>query len=87
MSIAVHIERLVLDGVPIPHRHRAQVQAAIQQELSRLIAANGLAVDMQASGVLPRVGGGEIHLEDDEQPGRLGAQIARAIYKGIGKVS
>lgn len=86
MNIIVHIERLILDGVPVPHRHRSQLQAALERELARLIAADGLTIDVQTSGVLPRVSGGEMRLEGDENPSRLGTQIARAIYKGIGKV-
>ena len=86
MNIVVHIERLILDDVPVPHRHRSQLQTALETELARLIAADGLMVDVQTSGVLPRVSGGEMRLEGDEHPGRLGMQIARAIYKGIGKV-
>jgi hypothetical protein len=86
MNITIHIERLILDGVFVAHRHRPQLQAALEAELARLIAADGLAVDVQMGGVLPRVSGGEMHLESDEHPSRLGMQIARAIYKGIGKV-
>ena len=86
MNVSVHIERLILDGVHVPHRHRPQLQAALEAELARLIAADGLAVDMHMGGVLPRVSGGEMHLESDEHPDRLGVRMARAIYKGIGNV-
>jgi hypothetical protein len=84
MKIAVHIERLILDGVPVPHRQRPQVQSALEEELTRLIAANGLGIDLQTSGVLPRVSGGEIQLEGNEEPGLLGRRIAGAVYRGIG---
>jgi hypothetical protein len=84
MKIAVHIERLILDGVLVPYRQRPQVQSALEEELARLIAADGLGVDLQTSGVLSRVSGGEIQLVDDEEPELLGKRIARAVYKGIG---
>jgi len=84
MKIAVHIERLILDGVPVPQRQRPQVQVALEEELARLIAADGLGIDLQTSGVLSRISGGEIQLEDDEEPELLGKRIARAVYRGIG---
>jgi hypothetical protein len=85
MNVSVHIERLILDGVPVPHRHRPQLQASLEAELARLIAADGLAVDMHMSGVLPRLSGGEIQIEDDD-PKLLGKRIAQAVYTRIGNV-
>jgi hypothetical protein len=85
MNVSVHIERLILDGVPVPHRHRPQLQAALEAELARLIAADGLAVDMHMGGVLPRFSGGEIQIEDDD-PKLLGKRIAQAVYRRIGNV-
>jgi hypothetical protein len=84
VKITVHIERLILDGVTMPHRQRPQVQAALEEELARLIATDGLGVDLQTSGSLPRVNGGEIQLEGDVEPGLLGKRIARAVFRGIG---
>jgi hypothetical protein len=85
MSIIVHIERLILDGVSIPHRQRPQVQVALEEELARLIAADGLGIDLRTSGSLSRVNGGEIQFQGDEEPGLLGKRIAQAIYRGIGQ--
>jgi hypothetical protein len=84
MKITVHIERLILDGVSVLHRQRPQVQAALEEELARLIAADGLGVDLRTSGALSRVSGGEIQLEGDEEPELLGKRIAQAVYRGIG---
>ncbi len=83
MTITIHIERLILEGVPVPHRHRPQVQATLEAELARLIAAGGLGVDLQMSGVLSRLTGGEMQLESDD-PQLLGKSIARAVYTKIG---
>jgi len=84
MNVTVHIERLILDGIAVPQRHRPQLQTALEAELARLIAADGLAVDVQPGGILPRMAGGELPLEDGD-PELLGKRIALAVYKGIGQ--
>lgn len=84
MNIQLHIERLVLDGLPITRSQRPLVQAAVEAELARLLAADGLSPIVVAGGVLPRVPAGDIQLTKDDDPGSLGQQIARAVYRGIG---
>jgi hypothetical protein len=85
MSITIHIEQLILDGVPVARRHRPQLQAAIEEELARLLATDGLAVHLQSGGVLSRVTGGEFQLQVKGDPVQLGRQIAQAVYRGIGQ--
>lgn len=84
MSISVHIERLILDGLPIAQRDRARLQAAIEEELARLLSKGALSVDLRAPGTLPRLTGGAIELTGSEEPSLLGKHIAQAIYGGIG---
>ena len=85
MSIGIHIERLILDGLPIARRDRPRLQAAIEEELARLLANGSLAVDLQTPGMLPRLSGGTLELTGNEEPHLLGKRIARAIYRGIGQ--
>ncbi len=85
MNISVHIERLILDGLPIAQRDRALLCAAIEEELSRLLADGSLAVDLSTSGILPRLTGGALELSGNEEPQQLGKRIARAVYGGIGQ--
>ncbi len=84
MNVNIHIERLILDGLPISHSQRPIVEAALKAELAGLFAADGLAPELQAGGALPRVPGGSIQLTSDGNPGQLGRQIAQAVYGGIG---
>jgi hypothetical protein len=84
MNISVHIERLFLDGLSVPHSQRARLQAAIEEELARLLADGSLAVDLRTPGMLPRLSGGTLELTGNEEPRMLGKQIAQAIYGGIG---
>jgi hypothetical protein len=83
-SITVHIERLILDGLPIAHSQRAQLKAEVEAELARLLASDGLAGDLQTHGLWPSLTGGSIELQSEVEPGRLGKQIAQAVYRGIG---
>ncbi len=85
MSITIHIERLILDGVSVPQRQRPHLQASIEEELARLLAADGLAAHLQSSGMLSRVSGGELQLQVKDDPVQLGRQIAQAVYRGIGQ--
>lgn len=85
MNITVHIERLILDGIALPQCHRPLVQAAMEEELARLLAADGLAVGLQQSHVQQRVQGGILEVKDNDESDTLGRNIARAVYKGIGQ--
>jgi hypothetical protein len=83
-NIHVHIERLVLDGLPVWHSQRPLLQAAVEAELTRLLAADGLAPNLQAGGALPSVPVRGIQLTSEGNPHTLGQQIAQAVYGGIG---
>jgi hypothetical protein len=85
MNINVHIERLVLDGLYIPHRQRPHLQTEVEDELVRLLAADGLAPSFLAGGTMPGVPAGDVQLTEESDPIQLGQQIARAVYGGIGR--
>jgi hypothetical protein len=85
MNVNLHIERLILDGISIPHRQRPHLQAAVEMELTRLLAADGLAPNLLVGGAVPRVPAGAIQLTGESDPTYLGQQIAQAVYGGIGR--
>lgn len=78
MRIQVHIERVVLDGVP--RRHTAAVREALTAELSRLLASTP-AGSWQRSRALRRVDAPPVAPATD--PIRLGRGIAASVYGGI----
>src|SRR3712207_1240881 len=83
-SIHIHIERLVLDGIALPHAQRPLLQAALEAELARLLAERGLA-DGLASGIqVPSLRSSAIPLAHPGEPARLGAQIAQSVYGSLG---
>jgi hypothetical protein len=85
MNINVSIERLILDGLPLTHSQRPLLQAAVEAELARLLAAGGLATTLQAGGAVPTIPVGSIQVQNDSNPNTLGQQIARTVYGGIGE--
>ena len=81
MNINVHIERLVLDGMPLASSQGPLVQAAVEAELTRLLAEAGLSCP--TAGIIPHLPASSIHLEEHGGPARLGHQIAQAVHYGL----
>ena len=84
MNINLHIERLVLDGLPITRQQGALVQAAVEAELSQLLSNGGLAAELQAGAAMPHIKADAIQTAGSN-PHHLGQQIARSVYGGIGR--
>jgi hypothetical protein len=84
MDIHVHIERLILDGLPVGPGGGARVQAAVEAELARLLADGSVAEGWQAGAAVPEVRADPINLGAGARPAEIGGQIARSVYGGIG---
>ena len=84
MNINLHIERLVLDGLPIRDTERPALQRAVEAELTRLLTEGGLSSALLAREAVPRMSAGHLQLEKKSDPGRVGQQVARAVYGEIG---
>lgn len=82
MNIHVHIERLILDGLPVTVQGPL-VQAAVESELVRLLDVDGLSPDFRSSRAIHRLSGGTIQPTSETKPADLGYQIARAVCGGI----
>ena len=84
MKIKLHIERMVLDGVSVDRTQGGRVRAAVERELTRLLATGGVAPELKAGGAVPAVRGGRMRVEKNNRPADLGKNIAGAVYGGIG---
>jgi hypothetical protein len=82
MKIHLHIERVVLDGVPVDQPRI--LRKALEQELTSRLMKGGLLPELRSGGAVPHVHGGAIELSQRSHPARLGSQIAGAVYRGIG---
>ena len=85
MNINLHIERLILDGLPVESGQGAQVQQAVERELTRLLAVGELQNAWQSGSNVHRMQTAGIQMAQEIQPAHLGEQIAGAVYGGLGK--
>ncbi|MEO1208789.1 MAG: hypothetical protein AAFX78_04520 [Cyanobacteria bacterium J06638_20] len=83
-NVHIHIDRLILDGISIPHAQRPLLQAAMETELTRLVTENGLSNQLQTNLAVPHLSAGAMAFSPDTSPSQMGQQIARSIYGGIG---
>lgn len=84
MKLNIHIECMVLDGLPVTRAQGPRVQKAVERELTRLLGAGGLSRDLRAGGAVPDVRAGGFEVAQHNHSDGLGKQIARAVYGGIG---
>jgi hypothetical protein len=85
MNIQLHIERLVLDGMPLTATEGAAVQAALESDLARLLSSGNL---RGLTGVaLENLSGGEIQIASGSKPARAGNQIAHAVYSSLASIT
>lgn len=84
MKINLHIERLVLDGLPIERKDGDAVKTAVEAELARLLNEGGVSGELAQGAAVPVVNGGQIKIGGSD-PKLTGRQIARAVYRGIGR--
>ena len=82
MKVNLHIERLVLEGLPITNAQGPAVQVALEAELSRLLAQRALGPGLSAGGAVPSVPAGNIGLNGGS-PAQIGKQIASSVYRGM----
>jgi hypothetical protein len=84
MNINFHIERLVLDGLPVSSAQGSLLGAAVETELARLLGTGGLEASLQLGGAWPNLPVSVVQLTASK-PAQLGQQIAKAVYGGIGQ--
>jgi hypothetical protein len=78
MNINVHIDRLILDGLLMARGASDSVQAAVETELTRLLADKGF--NRPSAYAVTRLSAAPIQLTHNSRPSSLGHQIAQAIY-------
>jgi hypothetical protein len=82
MTIRIHIDHLVLEGLPLGHHEGPLVQAAVEAELARLM---GGGAPPPSGGATARVMAPAISIAPNNSPTHLGQQIAQSVHGGIGK--
>jgi hypothetical protein len=85
MTINVHIERLIVDGLSVKGGQGTQIQQAVERELAKLLAAGELQNTWQSGRNVHYLETAGIQVAQETKPTRLGEQIAGAVYGGLSK--
>lgn len=84
MKINLHIERLVLDGLPISASERPRLEEAMATELAHLLGNGELSDEFRAGAALANVRAGAMRVGRESSPEKLGTDIAKAVHQGLG---
>ncbi len=85
MNINLHIEHLILDGIPVDKVDKPKVSAAIKSELSHLLSNNKSSAELLPRKSTHSMRGGNISVKPNHNPITLGYKIAGAVYQGVKK--
>jgi hypothetical protein len=83
MNIELHIERLVVEGIPIAPGERTLLHATINAELERLLRAEGLPGDRPRPGAVARVQTPPVTVTGRPDTVDMGRRLAVAIHEGL----
>ncbi len=81
MTINLHIERLILEGVPLNGGAQSTLRTALQRELANLLAREGL--PGISAGAVSHLAGGTISLTTASSPAQIGSQIAQTLHRAV----
>jgi hypothetical protein len=84
MRIALHIEALVLDGVPLGRGQESRLQAAVVEALTLRLGDGAFAARLAAGGGREVVHSAPIRFGSRPDARALGTQIAVSIHAGLG---
>ncbi len=79
-NIEIEIEELILHG--FAPGDRVSIGEAVQRELTRLLAEQGLA-SMNQNIEIARVNGGVFDVRAGSKSEKIGAEIAQSIFQGL----
>ena len=82
-SLEIHIDQLVLHGFAPGDRHH--IRDAVQRELARVLTERGLPAALAHAAELNRLDAGSFVVSADGGPDAIGAQVAQAVYGGMGR--
>lgn len=80
-AVEVHVEELVLHG--FAPGDRAGIAAAVERELARLLARDGVPEAWRRPGERERLDGGAFRHTPDAPRRRTGAAVAREVWKAV----
>lgn len=82
-NIELHIEELVLHGFAAKDRH--VIGEAVQRELTRLFAEQGVHPSLGKGYEVAKLDGGAFQVKQSSRADAIGAQVAQSVYGGLKK--
>ena len=83
MNVELQIDELILHG--FDPRERQRIGAAVQQELTRLLGAQGVPQGLAQGGRFEQVNAGAFTVAPGMSAEAIGAQVAQAVYGGLSR--
>jgi hypothetical protein len=83
VNIDFHIDRLILEGLPVGSHDEQRLRAAVAHELTRLFAFNVLPNQLRSGGLIAAWPAPTLRLESQGSPRQLGRQIAHSVFAGL----
>jgi hypothetical protein len=84
MNVRLNIDRLVIDGIDVSAADRPRLQRAVESELARLIARDGIHRELASGIAVPSISVPAIGVGATPTPQHLGNAIASSVHDGIG---
>ena len=82
-ALSLHIDRVVMNGLPIAAAAAPRLQAALDGELTRLLSTAPLGDEFRAGAALAALELPALQVGVDAGPGRIGRQLARALVDAL----
>ncbi len=83
MSIHVHIERLIVEGVDIGPSGAVDLQSAIRERLTQLLTERGITRDYSRTTWIPAVEGQPLSITRPMHGATLGNRVAESLHRGF----
>jgi hypothetical protein len=80
-TVRVHIERLVVEGLPFTAADAARLQSTVERELGRKLA--GAPMESWSGGATHQLPAAPLHLAPGSSPVVWGRQIARTLFASL----
>jgi len=80
MTISLHIDRLVIDRVPVQPGRSHEIQAAVEATLTQLLGERGVSSSLINAGAVAGLDGGALRVEPSMSMTDLGGAIATAVH-------
>lgn len=85
MNVHLRIDHVVLEGLPVEQGDDRLLQAAVEAELTRLLADGPITPDLHTGGGRLSLQSEDIHVTDNDTPATLGRKVGRAVHGAISR--